>query len=72
MQIAANQTIAFFILAALAVVIVGISKSGFGSGIGVLGVPLMALVISPAQGAAIMLPLLCAMDIFNIVHYSYK
>jgi len=35
--------------------IVGISKSGFGSGIGVLGVPLMALVIPPQQAAAIML-----------------
>ena len=47
----------FYILAALAVIIVGLSKSGFGSGIGVLGVPLMALVIPPAQAAAIMLPL---------------
>jgi uncharacterized membrane protein YfcA len=59
----------FYILAAIAVVIVGLSKSGFGSGIGVLGVPLMALVIPPGQAAAIMLPLLCVMDIFNVFHY---
>ena len=59
----------FYILAAIAVIIVGLSKSGFGSGIGVLGVPLMALVIPPAQAAAIMLPLLCVMDIFNVFHY---
>ncbi len=62
----------FYILAALAVLIVGISKSGFGSGIGVLGVPLMALVISPSQAAAIMLPLLCVMDIFNVLHYRSR
>ncbi len=59
----------FYILAAIAILIVGISKSGFGSGIGVLGVPLMALVIPPSQAAAIMLPLLCVMDIFNVLHY---
>jgi uncharacterized membrane protein YfcA len=62
----------FYILAGIAVVIVGLSKSGFGSGIGVLGVPLMALVIPPAQAAAIMLPLLCVMDIFNVFHYRSR
>lgn len=62
----------FYILAVAAVVIVGISKSGFGSGVSVLGVPLMALVISPPQAAAIMLPLLCTMDIFNVLHYRSR
>jgi uncharacterized membrane protein YfcA len=62
----------FYILATIAVLIVGISKSGFGSGIGVLGVPLMSLVIPPAQAAAIMLPLLCIMDIFNVLHYRKR
>ena len=59
----------FYLLAVIAVLLVGISKSGFGSGIGVLGVPLMALVIPPQQAAGIMLPLLCVMDVFNIWHY---
>jgi uncharacterized membrane protein YfcA len=59
----------FYFLAAVAVLIVGISKSGFGSGIGVLGVPLMALIIPPQQAAAIMLPVLCVMDLFNLWHY---
>jgi len=62
----------FYIFAAAAVVIVGISKSGFGSGLGMLGVPLMAIVIPPAQAAAIMLPLLCVMDIFNVLHYRSR
>ncbi len=59
----------FYFVSTLAILLVGISKSGFGSGLGVLGVPLMALVIPPQQAAAIMLPLLCLMDIFNVWHY---
>ncbi|MBN1668674.1 MAG: sulfite exporter TauE/SafE family protein [Anaerolineales bacterium] len=59
----------FYVVAVVAVLIYGISKSGFGSGLGVLGVPLMALVISPGQAAGIMLPVLCVMDIFNVWHY---
>jgi len=61
--------ITFYILAALAVLIIGISKSGFGSGLAVLGVPVMAIVISPAKAAAILLPLLIVMDLFNLIHY---
>lgn len=59
----------FYIATAIAVVILGISKSGFGSGLGVLAVPIMALVIRPTQAAAILLPLLIVMDFFNVLHY---
>jgi uncharacterized membrane protein YfcA len=59
----------FYVLACLAIIIVGISKSGFGGGLGVLGVPLMSLVIPPPQAAAILLPLLCVMDFFAVKHY---
>lgn len=59
----------FYIVAPIAILITGISKSGFGTGLGVLAVPLLALVIPPAQAAAVMLPLLCVMDLFNIWHY---
>ncbi len=49
--------------------ITGISKSGFGGGLGVMGVPLMALYVSPLQAAAIMLPILCMMDVINVWVY---
>jgi len=62
----------FYILAAMAVLLVGISKSGFGSGLSVLGVPLMALAVPPAQAAAILLPLLIAFDFFNLIHYRSR
>ena len=59
----------FYVVAIPAVVLFGISKGGFGGGLGVAAVPLMALVISPIQAAAIMLPILCVMDLFAIRRY---
>ncbi len=54
----------FFYLAAVpAILLFGISKGGFGGGLGVLAVPLMALAIPPAQAAAVMLPILMVMDL---------
>jgi hypothetical protein len=53
----------FYILAVTAVVIVGISKGGFGGGMGSVAVPLMSLAVSPTIAAAIMLPILCLMDL---------
>ena len=64
-----TESVLFYTLAFLAIIIAGIAKSGFGGGLGVLSVPLMALVIPPVQAAAILLPVLCLMDILNIWHY---
>jgi len=63
------ETALFYPIAIIAILIVGISKSGFGGGLGVLAVPLMSLVIPPPQAAAILLPLLIVMDWFTIWHY---
>jgi uncharacterized membrane protein YfcA len=62
----------FYFVAAPAVLIYGISKGGFGGGLGVMAVPLMALVISPVQAAAILLPILCLMDLFSVWAYRGK
>lgn len=56
----------FYVLAVPAVLLTGISKGGFAGGLGMLAVPMMALVISPQQAAGIMLPILCVMDIAGI------
>jgi len=47
----------FYPIAAAAILIFGISKSGFGSGLGVLAVPMMALLIPPIKAAGILIPL---------------
>ena len=56
----------FYLAAIPAVLLFGISKGGFGGGLGVMAVPLMALTVSPVQAAAILLPILCLMDIFGV------
>jgi hypothetical protein len=48
----------FYVAAIPAVLLFGIAKGGFGGGLGVLAVPLMALVVSPLQAAAVLLPIL--------------
>jgi uncharacterized membrane protein YfcA len=58
----------FWALAIPAVTLTGISKGGLG-GAGGVSTPLVALAIPPAQGAAIMLPVLCVMDIAGIQAY---
>jgi len=52
-----------------AVTLTGISKGGLGGGAGGAATPLIALVIAPAQAAAIMLPVLCVMDLAGIKAY---
>ncbi|HNP35458.1 MAG TPA: sulfite exporter TauE/SafE family protein [Woeseiaceae bacterium] len=62
----------FYAAAVPAVLAFGISKGGFGGGLGTLAVPLMALVISPVQAAGILLPILCLMDLLSLWAYRGK
>jgi uncharacterized protein len=50
--------------------LMAIGKSGFGGGLGALATPVLALMVSVPQAAAIMLPLLLAMDMMGI--YSFR
>ena len=56
---------AFWAAAVPAVLLAGLSKAS-GNGLGMLAVPLMALTMSPAAAAAIMLPILIAMDALGL------
>ena len=60
----------FYAVAVPAILIVGISKGGVAGGLGSVSVPMIAMVISPIQAAAIMLPILCLMDLFGL--YAYR
>ena len=51
---------------AVAVVLTGISKSGFAGAIGGITVPLMSLVISPLLAAALLLPILIIADVLSL------
>jgi uncharacterized membrane protein YfcA len=62
----------FYAAAIPAVLLTGISKGGFGSALGGVGVPIMALAISPVHAAAILLPVLCLMDVVGVRAYFGK
>lgn len=55
----------FYLAAIPAVVLMGLAKGGF-AGVGALAMPLLALVISPIQAAAIMLPVLIVQDVVGV------
>lgn len=59
----------FYVLAVPAVLIYGIGKGGLGGALGIIAVPLMALIVSPTQAAAILLPILIVMDAFAVRHH---
>ena len=50
-------------------ILIGISKAGFGGGVGAIATPLMALTISVVDAAAILLPILIVADLFSLRHY---
>lgn len=62
----------FYLAAIVAVIVAGISKGGFGAGLGVVGVPLIALTLPVNVAAAIMLPILISMDVIGIWAYRGK
>lgn len=59
----------FYLVSIPAVLLYGIAKGGFGGPMAILSVPLMSLVMPPTQAAAILLPILVAMDAFVLRTY---
>lgn len=59
----------FYMIAAPAVVLLGVSKSGFGAGFGSLAVPMMALAVTVPQAAAILMPVLLVMDLLGMAAF---
>lgn len=58
----------FYAVAIPAVIIFGLAKGGF-AGVSVLGIPLMALVMSPIRAAASVLPILIVQDAISVVAF---
>lgn len=61
----AGQDAGFWTAALIGVTILGLAKGGF-AGLGVLGVPIMALGMNPLIAAAILLPILLVQDVFSV------
>ena len=58
----------FYLLAIPAVTLLGLGKGGF-AGVGMISTPLLALVVPPLQGAAILLPILICQDAISVWAY---
>jgi uncharacterized protein len=56
----------FYIVAVIAVMLVGFGKGGMGDALGLLGVPILSFVMPAVQAAAILLPILVVMDMIAL------
>ena len=55
--------------AAMAAVVIGIAKSGFGGAIGLIAVPLMAAAMPTDKALGVLLPILMTGDAFSLLHH---
>lgn len=62
----------FYMLAIPGVLLYGMAKGGLGTGLGAIAVPVLSFVINPVKAAAIMLPILCVMDLFAIWKFKKR
>ena len=62
----------FYLIAVPAVLFVGIAKGGFAGTLGAITVPLMSFVTDPFTAAAILLPILCVMDILAAWNFRHS
>jgi uncharacterized membrane protein YfcA len=58
----------FYLVAIPAVTLIGLAKGGF-AGLGMISTPLLALVVAPLEGAAILLPILIVQDVISVWTY---
>lgn len=59
----------FWSVAVVTIAVVALSKSGFLGSLGMMGVPLLSLLMPAREAAGMLLPLLCLMDIIGLLAF---
>lgn len=59
----------FYFVAVPVVLLAGMSKGGLGPAVTAIAVPALSFVINPIQAAAVLLPILCVMDLLAVVKF---
>ena len=67
-----GHSAAFYAAATFGILLTGVFKGGFGGGPGGIAVALMSMFVAPADAAGIVLPILCAMDVFGLLAYRNR
>lgn len=62
----------FYLIAVPAIIFLGVSKGGFGSGADFVAMAILALVLPPGQALGLLIPLLLMMDLANMRAYWGK
>lgn len=62
---------AFYIVASLAVILVGVAKGGF-AGLGAAAMPILVLVMDPVPAAAMLLPILIVQDVVGVWAFRHS
>jgi len=65
----AMMPIEFWVVGVLAMLVISVSKAGFGGGPGVLATPMMVAVCHPDMAIGVMLPVMIMCDVFVVVIY---
>ncbi|MGB0766475.1 MAG: sulfite exporter TauE/SafE family protein [Phycisphaeraceae bacterium] len=64
-----SSTWVYYSLVIAAVIVMGIAKSGFGGGVGILAVPLIANAMPADRALGVMLPILIVADVFAVYQH---
>ena len=67
-----DQTIVFYIVLAIVICLIGLSKGGFSGTVGSLATPLLALILSADKVVGLLLPILIIADVFAVASHWKK
>jgi hypothetical protein len=67
-----DQTIVFYVMLAVVICLIGLSKGGFGGTMGALATPLLALILPANQVVGLLLPILIIADVFAVASHWKK